>query len=71
MKCPKCHAENPVTKKFCHECGTRLIKACPKCGSEVGPADKFYGDCGNNCLFSASLIRGERSGLGVWGNDRR
>lgn len=25
MKCPKCHQENPETKQFCADCGTRLI----------------------------------------------
>jgi len=24
MKCPKCHSENPETKQFCADCGTRL-----------------------------------------------
>jgi hypothetical protein len=24
LKCPKCRAENPETKRFCGECGTRL-----------------------------------------------
>ena len=24
IKCPKCHAENPETKQFCADCGTRL-----------------------------------------------
>jgi serine/threonine protein kinase/Flp pilus assembly protein TadD len=24
MKCPKCHSENPDTKKFCGECGTNI-----------------------------------------------
>jgi tetratricopeptide (TPR) repeat protein/tRNA A-37 threonylcarbamoyl transferase component Bud32 len=26
IKCPKCHAENPDTLKFCGECGTQLIR---------------------------------------------
>ena len=24
VKCPKCHSENPETKQFCADCGTRL-----------------------------------------------
>jgi predicted amidophosphoribosyltransferase len=24
VKCPKCQAENPETKQFCADCGTRL-----------------------------------------------
>jgi serine/threonine protein kinase/tetratricopeptide (TPR) repeat protein len=27
MKCPKCHSDNPDTKRFCGECGTQLIPA--------------------------------------------
>ena len=48
MKCPKCHSENPGTKKFCYECGAKLLRACPQCGSEILPADKFCGECGHN-----------------------
>ncbi|OGD18710.1 MAG: hypothetical protein A2W03_08975, partial [Candidatus Aminicenantes bacterium RBG_16_63_16] len=25
VKCPKCHSENPETKEFCADCGTRLF----------------------------------------------
>jgi len=25
IKCPKCHSENPETKQFCADCGTRLF----------------------------------------------
>jgi len=26
VKCPKCHSENPETKQFCADCGTKLIR---------------------------------------------
>jgi class 3 adenylate cyclase/tetratricopeptide (TPR) repeat protein len=48
MKCPKCRAENPETRKFCRECGSKLILVCPKCGVENLPGDKFCGECGHN-----------------------
>jgi serine/threonine protein kinase/Tfp pilus assembly protein PilF len=32
VKCPKCHTDNPETKPFCADCGTRLISLK---GSEV------------------------------------
>jgi len=34
MKCPKCHSDNPDTKRFCGECGTQLL---PAEGIEVSP----------------------------------
>ena len=46
MKCPKCQADNPENKKFCRDCGARLVSACPKCGSECLPSDAFCGECG-------------------------
>jgi class 3 adenylate cyclase/tetratricopeptide (TPR) repeat protein len=46
MKCPKCHTENPDTKKFCRECGARILPLCPDCGAEVSLQDKFCGECG-------------------------
>jgi len=46
MKCPKCQFENPETRKFCRECGTKLILVCPQCGFENLPGDKFCGECG-------------------------
>jgi GGDEF domain-containing protein len=48
MKCPKCQAENPETKKFCRKCGGKLLRSCPQCGAEVLPDDAFCGDCGHN-----------------------
>jgi len=30
MKCPKCHSDNPETKPFCADCGTKLdVMAAP------------------------------------------
>jgi len=46
MKCPKCQFENPETRKFCRECGTKLILVCPQCHFENLPADKFCSECG-------------------------
>jgi class 3 adenylate cyclase/tetratricopeptide (TPR) repeat protein len=46
MKCPKCSAENPETRKFCRECGNKLLLICSQCNSENLPGDKFCGECG-------------------------
>jgi len=48
MKCPKCQAENSDERKFCRECGVKLLLMCPQCGSENLPSDKFCGECGHN-----------------------
>ena len=45
MKCLRCQHENPVTAKFCGECGAPLTPACPNCGSHVSPTAKFCPEC--------------------------
>jgi class 3 adenylate cyclase/tetratricopeptide (TPR) repeat protein len=46
MECPNCTVENPDTRKFCRECGARLLSVCPQCGTENLAADHFCGECG-------------------------
>jgi uncharacterized membrane protein YvbJ len=48
MNCPKCQTENSATRKFCRECGAKLLLVCPQCGTENLPDDKFCGECGHN-----------------------
>jgi class 3 adenylate cyclase/tetratricopeptide (TPR) repeat protein len=48
MECPKCQFENPDDKKFCRECGAKLLFACPQCAAEILPSDKFCGECGQD-----------------------
>jgi class 3 adenylate cyclase/tetratricopeptide (TPR) repeat protein len=47
MKCPKCQTENPEARKFCRECGEKLLLVCPECNAENLPGDKFCGECGH------------------------
>jgi hypothetical protein len=61
MKCPECQTENPDTRKFCRECGSKFVVVCPKCESENLPSDKFCGDCGHNLTLSSEPIRKELS----------
>jgi membrane protease subunit (stomatin/prohibitin family) len=49
--CPKCGTQNPVTTKFCGNCGADTTvaagsKPCVKCGKPVPPGLKFCGECG-------------------------
>jgi class 3 adenylate cyclase len=56
MKCPKCQFENQETRKFCSECGAKLLLLCPKCGSENLPKDKFCGECGHDLTLPSKPI---------------
>jgi len=55
MKCPKCQADNPETRKFCRECGAKLVLPCPQCGCENLPGDRFCGECGHDLAVAAEL----------------
>ena len=61
MKCPKCQTDNPETRKFCRECGSKFVVVCPKCESENLPTDKFCGDCGHNLTLPSEPTRKELS----------
>jgi class 3 adenylate cyclase len=58
MKCSKCNSENPGNRKYCRECGAKLVAICSKCHIENLPNDKFCGECGHTLdepLQKASL----------------
>ncbi len=46
--CPHCGAKNAKDRKFCGECGQKLISgiACPACGHVNPTGMKFCGECG-------------------------
>jgi class 3 adenylate cyclase/tetratricopeptide (TPR) repeat protein len=46
MTCPRCHAENRASLRFCEDCGSRLTLACSQCGGELAPGKRFCGSCG-------------------------
>ncbi|MEE9569206.1 MAG: AAA family ATPase, partial [Candidatus Binatia bacterium] len=54
MKCLKCQHENPDSKKFCRECGAKLVLRCPKCEAEILPKDQFCGECGHGLRKSTN-----------------
>jgi len=53
MKCPNCQTENPEKRKYCRECGAKLINVCTKCGTENPPEDKFCAECGHPLVEQA------------------
>ena len=55
MKCPDCNTENPDSRKFCRECGSKFLVKCPHCSSENLPGDKFCGDCGQKLSDASEL----------------
>jgi predicted amidophosphoribosyltransferase len=42
MKCPRCHSENPETKRFCRECGEKLLLACPGLLIDIGHIQEIF-----------------------------
>jgi membrane protease subunit (stomatin/prohibitin family) len=46
--CPDCHAEVPLTARFCPACGNQMVVAnkCPQCGKNVTVQAKFCPACG-------------------------
>ncbi len=61
MKCPKCQTENQETRKFCSECGTKLLLICSQCGFENLPTDKFCGECGHDLTLPSKPVPKELS----------
>jgi class 3 adenylate cyclase len=61
MECPKCHTDNPDIKKFCRECGAKLLIICPQCGKENLPRDKFCGECGHKLTIASETLPRELS----------
>jgi class 3 adenylate cyclase len=46
IACAACGAPNEQGRKFCGECGMRLLASCPACGSGNRPDARFCGECG-------------------------
>jgi ribosomal protein L40E len=57
MRCPRCHAENRDSARFCRECGATLPVVCPGCGARLEPGSKFCDGCGSP--LAASHAAGE------------
>lgn len=46
VACHSCGAPNEHGRKFCGECGARLVATCPACASANRPDARFCGECG-------------------------
>src|SRR4051794_14492910 len=46
VTCTRCGAQNPLTAKFCMECGARLELRCPSCSTPYAADQKFCMECG-------------------------
>jgi membrane protease subunit (stomatin/prohibitin family) len=57
--CPTCGAKNPVTTKFCGNCGASLAPTpkiiCPECKTENLATMKFCGNCGKPLAAPAAI----------------
>ena len=61
MKCPKCQTENPEKRRFCGECGAKLVPVCAQCGYENLPTDKYCGGCGEGLVQVVETKDGRRA----------
>jgi formylglycine-generating enzyme required for sulfatase activity len=46
--CPYCNTSNPVSRKFCRECGGSLEASCLSCTGKVSIWEKICDSCGAN-----------------------
>src|SRR5262245_56328993 len=61
MRCSKCGSENPVSKRFCGDCGAPLANVCPKCHADNPVGKRFCGECGTALGASAALATANKS----------
>ena len=72
--CPACGGVNRPDRRFCADCGARLVVVCGACGAHNEPRGKFCGQCGDalspsppipDAGATAKLPEGERRQLTV------
>jgi class 3 adenylate cyclase/tetratricopeptide (TPR) repeat protein len=64
IKCPKCKTQNLRTRKFCRECGEKLLSPCAWCGHENHRGDRFCGECGHSLFVQTKSTPPKASSRG-------
>lgn len=54
MKCPQCQFDNPISAKFCIECGKPMDVRCPYCEATTPADGKYCMRCGKNLRIPSS-----------------
>ena len=68
INCPKCDSDNPETKRFCGECGTKLTWDVEPDSSFTKTLDTPVEDLPRGTLFARRYEIIERLGTGGMGN---
>src|SRR5688500_15512151 len=71
MICPACATPNDAARKFCSECGTRLLWACAVCGSANLPGAKFCGECGSALVTGSPGLAHARTAMSLTADAQR
>lgn len=55
-RCKWCDAVNPLSIKFCAECGWDGSEACPECGADTFVGVQYCGNCGADARAYESIL---------------
>ena len=55
-RCKWCDTVNPVTIRFCSECGWDGVESCPECGSDNFIGMQYCGKCGADLRVYESML---------------
>ena len=55
-RCKWCDAVNPLSVKFCAECGWDGSEACPECGADTFVGVQYCGNCGADARAYESVL---------------
>lgn len=61
MNCPECSLPNAAERRFCGDCGSRLVARCDVCDFKNEPGVKFCGGCGGRLDVLARSVPGSEA----------